>query len=540
LSAPAGLLQNIDSEHRAATASESQRHRGRQPNLKGDEIVKNRSTVSGVFLCALLLARYAGAAPAGWPAAPLPPADAQQVDANQFVSADQLRDWQVDLDRRGLRATGSDAHEGYVDELARRLRAAGVKDVHFEALPMRRWTARRWSIDIVGGASAGALPAAAYVPYSGSTPPAGISAELATLPADKAQDGTLAGKIVLFEVPTIKLPMGFFQKQALFSYDPENTLSPQTPYVRLHNVTRLIDAFRKRAEAAGAAGAIAVLDAAPEDARGAYLPYDGALHNVPALFVDREAGARLKALAAGGQRVRLLLTAEVKDVKTRNVIGIIPGSSDELTVINSHTDGTNGVEDNGPNAIIAIAQYLARLPKQSLPRTIMVLLTSGHFAGGNGAVEFLKRHRSDGSLDRVASVVTIEHLGAEEWAADAQGREAPTGQPEMSAIFTPKVAALIDASSAMLRRADVTRSFVLPPQNPENKGTGRVVWPGEGQYFWGEGDVPTMNYISGPSYLLRWGVSTADKVDYERMRRESISFTQMLLELSRIPTKDLR
>jgi hypothetical protein len=110
----------------------------------------------------------------------------------------------------------------------------------------------------------------------------------------------------------------------------------------------------------------------------------------------------------------------------------------------------------------------------------------------------------------------------------------------MSAIFTPKIAALIDASSAMLRRADVTRSFVLPPQNPENKGTGRVVWPGEGQYFWGEGDVPTVNFISGPSYLLRWGVSTADKTDYERMRRESISFTQMLLELSRVPVNELR
>jgi hypothetical protein len=110
----------------------------------------------------------------------------------------------------------------------------------------------------------------------------------------------------------------------------------------------------------------------------------------------------------------------------------------------------------------------------------------------------------------------------------------------MSAIFTPKVAALIDASSAMLRRADAARSFVLPPQNPENKGTGAVVWPGEGQYFWGQGDVPTVNYISGPSYLLHWGVSTADKVDYERMRRESISFTQMLLDLSRIPVNELR
>jgi hypothetical protein len=264
------------------------------------------------------------------------------------------------------------------------------------------------------------------------------------------------------------------------------------------------------------------------------------LHNVPTLFVDREAGGRVKALANSGTRVRLVLSAEVKDVRTRNLIGVIPGASDELTVINSHTDGTNGVEDNGPNAIVAIAQYLARLPKQSLPRTMMVLLTSGHFAGGNGAVDFLNRHRNDGSLGRIASAITIEHLGAQEWLADAQGRLAPTGQAEMSAVFTPKVAALVDASSAMLRRADATRSFVMPPLNPENKGTRAAVWPGEGQYFWGQGDIPTMNFISGPTYLLHWGVSTADKTDYERMRRESISVTQMLLDLSRIPIKELR
>ena len=109
-----------------------------------------------VFACGWLFAQSAGAVPAGWPSAPLSPADAQQVDANQFLSTGQLRDWQVDLDRRGLRATGSVAHEDYVDELARRLRAVGVKDLRFEALPMRRWTPRRWSIDIVGGPSAGA------------------------------------------------------------------------------------------------------------------------------------------------------------------------------------------------------------------------------------------------------------------------------------------------------------------------------------------------------------------------------------------------
>jgi hypothetical protein len=39
------------------------------------------------------------------------------------------------------------------------------------------------------------------------------------------------------------------------------------------------------------------------------------------------------------------------------------------------------------------------------------------------------------------------------------------------------------------------------------------------------GAVPTANYITGPSYLLNWGISTIDKLDIARMRREAISFT---------------
>jgi len=224
----------------------------------------------------------------------------------------------------------------------------------------------------------------------------------------------------------------------------------------------------------------------------------------------------------------------VQQVTTRNIIGIIPGASDELTVINSHTDGTNGIEDNGPNAIVAMAQYLARLPKTSLPRSIMILLTSGHFASGVGASGFLDSHGGDGTLQRIGAIVTVEHMGALEWLPDADGNLAPTGRPEFGAIFAPRIPALVEASARALKLADAAPTYVIAPMSPVSP-----VWPGEGQYFWAGAKVPTANYITGPYYLLNWGVSTADKVDFDLMRRESIAFTQMLLELSRIPIGDL-
>ncbi|KGR98487.1 hypothetical protein X948_4104 [Burkholderia pseudomallei MSHR5608] len=226
---------------------------------------------------------------------------------------------------------------------------------------------------------------------------------------------------------------------------------------------------------------------------------------------------------------------------TRNLIGIIPGMSDELTVVNSHTDGTNGIEDNGPNAIVAIAQYLSRLPRAALPRTVMILLSSGHFAGGVGAEDFIARHARDGLVARIACVVTIEHLGAQEWLPSEQGALAPTGRAEPTALFMPAVPALVDAADALVRRANAAPAFVMPPLNPNGDGSANdALWPGEGQYFWGRARVPTINLITGPTYLLNYGVSTAEKIDYARLRRDIAATTQTLLDLSRVPFDALR
>lgn len=477
----------------------------------------------------------------GWPTAALPAEAAVKVDDTQFLSIDQLRKWQKDLDQRGLRATGSSAHEQYIDALYQRLTQAGVKQLYFESATLKRWSADQWALEIVSGTQASAVATASYIPYSGTTPADGITAEMTYLAPGAVPDGSLAGKIVLVDVPKVPLKGSFFTGPALRTYDPAKSLTATDPYERPYVSISPLTTIMERLQASGAAGVVAILDEAPQTAAGMYIPYDRILRRVPGVFVDREEGARLKGLAASRLSLKLSLPAKVEQVQTRNLIGIIPGAADDLVVINSHTDGTNGLEDNGPNAIVDIAQYLTRLRKDSLPRSVMVLLTSGHFAGGVGAEDFLARHAHDGLLERIASVVTIEHLGAREWLPDAQGILAPTGKFEPVGMFMPTVPALVDAAEAMLKRADASPGFVLPPTNPKAAGTAtEAVWPGEGQYFYSLGRLPTINYITGPYYLLNIGVSTADKVDYDRIHRETAAFTQLLLDLSRVSFADLR
>lgn len=479
---------------------------------------------------------WASAAGLRWPSARLRHRDAVRVDPAQFLPAAQLLEWQRELDALGLRATGSPAHEGYVDLLHERLQRAGVRDVRFESLPHRRWLADSWSLHADGRH----VPTASYMPYSGGTSPAGVAGPLVEVdPSKPLAAGSLRGKIALFFLPLTSLTYAAFGALAYKSYDPAGILKPNGTYARAWlSITTLIGMLDTLVRAKAAA-CVCVLDLPADAAQGAYYPYDGTIRPVPGLFVDRATGAALRSKAAAGAHARIVLRAQVKPVQIRNLLGLIPGASNQLVLLHSHTDGPNAIEDNGPNAIVAISQYLARLPPRSLPRSVMVLLTTGHFAGGAGVKGFVQRHRHT-TLRRTAAALTLEHLGAREWNPGPNGHSRLTGHEEPGTIFTPESSAMVDTSYAALRRAaddpgSVLRPFVATSGSPDGNG-----WPAEGTQLWTMGAIPTANYITGPTYLLNWGIPTIDKLDLRLMRAEAIAFTEMLIALARQPRTRLR
>ena len=480
---------------------------------------------------------------------PLSAADAIRVREDQFLSLGQFRKLHKEADRvgpanqSGLRATGSPEHEGYVDLLREHLERVGVEDVHFEDVPMQRWTTTQWSLDLLSGPSAGPVKTASYIPYSGQTPAGGVTGQLALVPAGSTPaPGSLAGKIAVFDVPSVTVPLGFFLQLAYPGrvYDPNGEAAPSLPYKRPFLSIAPLVTVLAALEAAGAAGAVGVLDYPSSGADGSYFPYDGHLRSVPGVYVDRTVGAALKQQAAGGASVRLTLPAEIKTVTSRNLIGFVPGqSSSELVALHCHTDGTNAIEDNGPGAIVAISDYLARLPREALPSTLMILLTTGHFAGGSGSRAFCAQHAGD-LVEQTKAALTIEHLGTREWSEVQPGQMGPTGRFEPGGIFAPGSEALVDASFEALVRADAAPGFVLRPLNPNASGDPNdPAWPGEGQYLFAVGGISDANYITGPTYLLNWGITTTEVVDFNRVRAEAIAFTEEILRLGRTPADQL-
>jgi hypothetical protein len=514
-------------------------------DMAGDGLTRRRLLelavrAGGVALAASLVDPLAAlSSPPRWPAGKLPSSAARRVDPSQFLPQSQLLVWQQQLDRMGLRATASPVHERFVDLLRDRLERTGVRQLHFEQVPLDRWTTDAWSLRILDGASAGVVKTASYIPYSGRT--AGGAAGPLTLvdSTSTPAPGSLRGRIAVFDVPLVSYTYQTFLLISYKSYDPGHVLLPNGVYARpwlgIGEEITFLDALDR----SGAIGAVGVLDLPADAAHGAYYPYDGKIRAVPGVYVDRDTGARVKGAAATGATGRVSLPAHVERVSSRNLIGVIPGASDELMLLHCHTDGTNGVEDNGPNAIIAMSQYLARLPRDALPRTIMVLLTTGHFHGGAGTAEFVRRHRN-GLLRRVAGAITIEHLGAREWEPGPGGHYQLTGGYEPGTFFSPESSRLVNASYAALRSAKAAPASVLRPYVPAAGSPDGNGWPAEGTDLWAMGAIPTANYITGPSYLLNWGIPTMDKLDLARMRREAIGFTQMLLDLSRVPRSSLR
>mgnify|MGYP003604523186 CR=1 FL=1 len=300
---------------------------------------------------------------------------------------------------------------------------------------------------------------------------------------------------MLVEMPEVAWTGQVFHQRAVHVHDPEHAMGPDTPYARPFQMLGPFISLLDSLQAAGAAGVIVILD----------------------------------------------MAATVRQVQTRNLGGILPGKSDELMVLASYTDGTNGLENNGPNAIVDMAQYLARLPQDSLPRSVMLLLTGGHLAGGAGIAQFMDRHKDDGLTQRMAEMLGIGQLGALEVLPDSNGYLHLTGRSEPAALFSPRTPVLRAASYAMLRQAGVAPAFMLPPANTGGDGSAQgAAWPVAGQTFRAAQRLPTLNYVKAPTHQLSYGIGTVTQMDYRLMQRETVALTQMLLDLSRVPYADLR
>lgn len=440
----------------------------------------------------------------------------------------EVWDWQTWMAKLGPKYTGNSAHNEFVEFLATDLKEYGL-DLTREHYEFPRWEARRWELTITPAAGENfQAPVTSYFPYSGQTPAAGVSGELvyAGHNPDFNLNG-LQGKIALIDFATNA--RNFFEMYQPWSIYPPNAQFPYE-YRPARGAVNDLTRFAK----AGAIGVIlAWTDVSDANAADQYTPFSRPPQGVPGLYVGRDTGAKLKALASSGAKANLVLEAKTfEGAGTDTLIATLHGKTDdELIIVNTHTDGPNATEENGGIGILALAKYFSRIPQKERRRTIVFALTTGHFAGPwvPSMRGVLKKYPY--LTEKAVAALTVEHLGCKEWADDASFHYKATGENEWAVAITENAAMGHILTAALDGSADRRTAVV----DPVHGG-----WLGEGAGLARAG-VPTIGYIPQPNYLLAGPADGCiDKLSPERLHGEIEVFAKAIHMMDAMPAKELK
>ena len=145
-------------------------------------------------------------------------------------------------------------------------------------------------------------------------------------------------------------------------------------------------------------------------------------NKVPVFTVGLDDGELVESLhakaAESGKSLRTSIHWNVETatgLKAQNVVGILPGQTDESIVLVSHSDGFfEGANDNaaGTAAMIGLAEYFAARPAEQRRRTMYFIGTADHHSGDNGG-EWVHEHMQP-VLRNAAIIANAEHVAVME------------------------------------------------------------------------------------------------------------------------------
>ncbi len=212
----------------------------------------------------------------------------------------------------------------------------------------------------------------------------------------------------------------------------------------------------------------------------------------------------------------------------------------ESVIINTHTDGTNCIEENGPIAMLAMIRYLKDKP---LKRSHIFVFATGHFrlpcfknldgGGVQATSKWLSAHRShwdgkEGHLKAVAGL-SVEHLGCKMWKTE-DGEYKQVGEVETEIVYTGNKT-MDDIYFKSLEDRTKVRTLTLRGHN--------LLHFGEGQPLFNCG-IPEIALVTAPDCLCVISDNhEMDKFDAELMFEQTVSFIKMALIIDSLSSEEI-
>ena len=291
------------------------------------------------------------------------------------------------------RIVGTEADAETAQWMLDRFQKAGLEKVRLQALdlPPQRMP-QSWDVTVSSGGRSVTLKSAMpedRMPFEGI---AQVDAEAVYV--GWGHEADFAGKDV--------------RGKAVFIY------SMPMPGVRNTSATR--NNAAGRAIAKGAAAVFNVVEL-PGNVAGQWAITAGSDRGkVPAFLVGSADGAAVREMieqAPAGQAPRLKMRLEIRmvpNLKTANVWGELPGTTDETVMVIAHRDSFfEGADDNasGMATLLGMAEHFAKVPKAQRRRTILFVGSSGHHGTAVGT-QWMADNK-EAVFGKMALLINCEH-----------------------------------------------------------------------------------------------------------------------------------
>lgn len=451
-----------------------------------------------------------------------------------------------DMIALGPRLTGNAAHKEFCQKIMDEMTALGYeikKDLH----TFKRWEPKKWGISYnsEGKKVDVAFEDCAYYPYSGCTPPEGVTAPMKFCWGKPLSMFLGArGKIAVVRMPNLIASPGIVFKKRWTYPEFEYYKKMSNPVV----TTFVFAPLLFLAKAAGCKGVICVMEGTADDnARFQYLPFIKTYAGMPTMWVTPSIGKQIIASAKKKELATLTLDAEVfENAETETFYAVLPGKSAKKTIlVNTHTDGTNAFEENAPIALLSLAKYFAAKPIEEREHTLIFSFITGHFQlhqFGNplnqATTRFLNQHPEfwdgkDGNALATAGVA-LEHLGCTQWTDNEDHTEwikVSDLDPELVYTSNKKMAEIYTECLKETRTAENCKTLLLRPKN--------LIHFGEGQPIYKKG-IPSISLCPGSDYLCNIAPNGyIDKCNYDMFEKQIETFAVTIEKLDKMERKDL-
>ena len=452
----------------------------------------------------------------------------------EIPSKEEIMSWIIAICDKGYRRPGSSASHKVEQLLFNQLKEFGFDEVIKQEFETPYWQPEKWEFKYKIENKIHHLPCF-YTFLTSFTDPKGVSGELIYVGDGTVKDfqgKEVKGKIVVVDLRFYEMQYQLLSQLCLYVHNPNKE------NLEAHNAAdtgRFLnwDAYHRAAEK-GAVGFVGILTNYPLDSPILYHPAE-ALEDlprpIPGIYLGKGYGKKLKKQLKDNEKKliegTLILTGEETTSTTSNIIGILQGKSEDIISMGSHHDAPfhNAVQDaSGVSIILALAKYFAQIPKENRNKTLLCLLSTGHFYGQNGPYVFFEKYPE--LISRVLASVHVEHIGLEPMIKD--GQLFITDKPKIRGLFVSEIPVLQEIA----KTAIIDNNLELTGIMPTNTEIG--VWTDAEPFC--KKNIPVFSFICGP-FTNFHPLHTIRSVAVEPQEPVTKTFIDIINKLDALPNE---